>query len=338
MRLTEGGTLLSLTEGATFLQVTRGNISAATTLTVGSPQSANQLMTAVYGIDAYPDTVTVLPNGGERRIVTKVDPEQEHFFDGAASGTTYVSSDSSVATVDADGVIRHVGVGTVTITVINGWGEDQVQVSVLPALIGDSVAIDATPGGIVQNAEGIQIAFGPGGLSDDAVVTVTSMSEAELPIPMPTIDELSFVGAFNLDVTGAEFDDTVQIAVPVPNSRGEPGDQVWFFVSEMLPVGENGELIEVWRVVNSGTIDENGMARANSPPFPGLSQRGSVLIARAANPRPTLRVDVGFTTAAMLIYAPALGIAATGGLAGSVAANRPCRDRTQTVHAAIRPA
>ena len=38
VRLTEGGTLLSLTEGATFLQVTRGNISAATTLTVGSPQ------------------------------------------------------------------------------------------------------------------------------------------------------------------------------------------------------------------------------------------------------------------------------------------------------------
>ena len=277
-------------------------------------------MTAVYGIDAYPDTVTVLPNGGERRIVTKVDPEQEHFFDGAASGTTYVSSDSSVATVDADGVIRGVGVG-------DGDDHRDQRLGRRSSASQRASCVDRRQCGDRCNTgrhraerRGHPDRLRSGGLSDDAVVTVTSMSEAELPIPMPTIDELSFVGAFNLDVTGAEFDDTVQIAVPVPDGAGEPGDQVWFFVSEMLPVGENGELIEVWRVVDSGTIDENGMARANSPPFPGLSQRGSVLIARAANPRPTLRVDVGFTTAAMLIYAPALGIAATGGLAGSVAA------------------
>ena len=336
LRLSADGTLLSLNEGATYLQVTRGAISAATGITVGDPQSVEQLMTQIYGIDAYPDTVTLLPSGGERRIVTRVDPEQEYYFDGAAEGTVYVSSDSSIVTVDANGLMRGVGVGRAKVTVINGWGEDVIDVSVLPASVGNAIAVDADVGAIVQNASGVQVSFGPGSLSGDAVVTVTSLAEGDMSIPMPTTDQLSFVGAFALDITGGTVDEALQIAVPVPAGGGKPGDQVWFFVSQMLPVGPNGALQEVWTVVDSGVIDADGMARAKSPPFPGLSQRGQVLIARAAQPLPTLNVNVGFTTAAALIFAPAIGICRHWRVGRFGRGHGHCRHCAGRVHAPVR--
>ncbi|HEY6817505.1 MAG TPA: putative Ig domain-containing protein [Croceibacterium sp.] len=320
LALADTGSMLSLKEGATHLKVTRGTISNATTVTVGEPVDANALMTAIYNIDAYPDTVTLLPGGGTRQIVTSLDPDREFFANGAAAGTTYVSRDSAIVTVDANGLMRGVGVGSTTVVVINRWGEDRIEVTVSPPAVGDNVAVVGQNGAIVENAEGVQVAFGPGALSGNATVTIDSLTEAELPIPMVGGDTgmFSFVAAFDLQVEGAEIGDALQVAVPVGAGLGQPGDQVWFFTSMMLPVGENGEEIEVWTVVDSGTIDADGMARAKSPPFPGLSNRGKVLIARAAQPLPTLRINAGFTTAAMIAFAPAIGIAAVGGLGGAV--------------------
>src|SRR5690606_6660237 len=100
-------------------------------------------------------------------------------------------------------------------------------------------------GGIVENADGVQISFGPGALTGDATVTIDSLNEAELPIPMVGGDTgmFGFLGAFDLQVDGGEFNDTVQIAVPAGDAA--PGEQVWFFTNLMLPLGENGEDIEV---------------------------------------------------------------------------------------------
>ena len=267
--LSDAGMMMSLKNGATYLKVSRGDIAAATTVTVRYPQTGMEILTAAFGIDAYPDTVTLLPTGGTRRIITQLDENGELFADGATEGTIYVSHDTSIVTVDENGMMRAVGQGTTMVTVINRWGQDRVLVSVQPATVGDAVAVTAETGGIVENGDGIQIAFGAGGLTGDATVTIDTLTEAELPIPMVGGDTgvFSFLGAFDLQVNGAEFNDTVQIAVPVAEGQGEPGDQVWFFASMMLPLGENGEDIEVWTVIDSGTIDADGMARAKAPPF-----------------------------------------------------------------------
>ncbi|MFA7603825.1 MAG: CARDB domain-containing protein, partial [Novosphingobium sp.] len=320
--LSNNGSMLALKDGATHLKVSRGNVAAATTVTVGYPKTGLEIMTATFDIDAYPDSVTLLPTGGTRQIITSMDPNREFFANGAAEGTVYISHDSSIVTVDADGLMRAVGEGSTFVTVINRWGQDRIRVTVAPAVIGDNVTIDGAAGGIVQNSDGVQIAFGPGGLTGQATVTIDTLTEAELAIPMVGGDTglFGFLGAFDLQVDGAGFNDTVQIAYPVGAAAGQPGDQVWFFTNVMLPIGENGEEVEVWTVIDSGTIDADGMARVKSPPFPGLSKRGQVLIASAAVPLPQYNLNVGYATAITIAFAPMIGIAAVGGLAGAVTA------------------
>src|SRR3546814_12418349 len=69
---------------------------------------------------------------------------------------------------------------------------------------------------------------------------------------------------------------------------------------------------------DSGAIDANGVARTNSPPFPGLSKSGQVMIARASQPMQQVRIDVTgqLTFTAMTITA--LGLSVTGGMVGAV--------------------
>src|SRR5690606_9503418 len=105
IRLTESGELQALKQGSTYLQVARGNISAATAVTVGFPTTGFEIMTATFDIDAYPDSVTLLPHGGTRQIITSMDPNREFFANGASEGTKYVSHDTAIVTVDEDGLL-----------------------------------------------------------------------------------------------------------------------------------------------------------------------------------------------------------------------------------------
>ena len=319
VRIESDGTLYALKDGATYLKIARGGIAAATSMTVGLPSTGHDLMTSVYDIDAYPDSVTLLPNGGTRQVLVRLDPNERYFATGD-DGVVFVSGDSSVVTVDADGLIRGVGEGSTTVTAIYRWGEDQVRVSVMPTAIGDAVAIDGETGGIVQSSDGIQIAFGPGALDGDATVSIETLTQAQLTTPLPNADVFQFLGAFDLQVQGAEFTDTVQLAVPVQPGAGQVGDEVWFFASKTLPIGPNGAEQDVWVVIDSGTIDADGMARVKSPPFPGLSTNGNILIAKAARPLTRVRLDIGLSVGLTMLFAPAIGVAAVGGLAGAVTA------------------
>src|SRR3546814_14730065 len=100
-------------------------------------------------------------SGQERRIVTRLDPTDEFYADGAAAGTVYISGNEAVVTVDADGVMRGVGAGTTTVTVINAFGEDRLEVHVEAPVVGDTVTIGSA-GAIVPNSDGGQPALGPG--------------------------------------------------------------------------------------------------------------------------------------------------------------------------------
>src|SRR3546814_12548993 len=95
-----------------------------------------------YGVDAYPDAVSSLAAGGERQIVTRLDLVDEVYADGPDSGTIYISGDSSIVTVDENGLIRGVGEGVTTITVIHGFGEDRIEVRVDAPMVGDTQVID----------------------------------------------------------------------------------------------------------------------------------------------------------------------------------------------------
>ncbi len=314
--LTPEGLVTALAEGHTILHAERGNAAAGTVVGVGTTDSTEDFLTALYGLDAYPDTVTIVPDGGSRQIVTSIGPNYDHFVGKASDGTRYFVGNSAVVTVSEDGLIEAVGPGETTVTVIDAFGEDTITVKVAEPTTGPLVAV-GEDGGIVRNAEGTEVAFGPGQLNDNAVVSIDQVAEGELALPMPSA--FDFVAAFDLGISGAEVSGPLQIATPVSADVAAPGDQVFFFVKMNLPVGENGAYQDVWTVVDSGSVDENGVARSHSPPFPGLSQRGNVLVAKANQPTGLLYVDLELQAAIQGLFILSMGIAVVGGPAGAIA-------------------
>ncbi|MCB2002255.1 MAG: hypothetical protein KDH91_18690, partial [Rhodoferax sp.] len=318
------GLLTALSDGHSVLLATRGAVTAATVIGVGKPDvnDYHQHTSWLYGIDAYPDTVTILPDGGSRQIVVSLGETGRITITEAADGTLYFSGNTDVVTVGANGLIEAVGEGRTHVTVINGYGEEVIAVQAQPPVSTDGEAALDTQGGIVTNADGVMVAIGAGGLDAPATVKVTTVLEDDLSLALPSNQEtgettFNYLGAFDLEVEGGNLTGPIQIAVPV-NGGYTPGETVYFFQKTNQPVGPNGERMDVWTIMDSGTVGEDGMARTASPPFPGLSNRGSVLIARSAQPLGIVRIDMGHVFGVMAAMVGTLGICATGGLAGAV--------------------
>ncbi|MCU0915393.1 MAG: tandem-95 repeat protein [Planctomycetes bacterium] len=310
--ISASGVVTAKQNGTTTLVVRRGNLQAATAIGVGLPGDSRGLVLHVFGIDAYPNAVTLAP-GGQRQIVVSLGSTQEMFIQAAAAGTRYYVGDSSVVSVTADGLIQAAGEGTTTITVICGDAEETITVQVEPAAVGP-VVVDAA-GAIVQGPQGYQVSIGPGQLTEDATVSVVPIAESNLTVPVPPA--FNYAGAFSLEVDGANLNGPVQIAAPVDPSIAAPGDQVWFLRQVQLP-DENGVLHEYWASIDIGVVDAGGVARTTSPPFPGLSQRGNVLIARAAQPLGTIRLNAEFYKGLMWASIGALGVVAMFGASGGL--------------------
>src|SRR3546814_2295474 len=123
-------------------------------------------------------------------------------------------------------------------------------------MVGDTQVI-GQDGGIIQNSDGVQVSFGPDQLDEDTTVEVVSVAKEDLGAPPPNEDYFDFVAAFDLNVEGGEINGPLQIGAPVSPDVGAPGDEVYFFQLQELPIGENGELVETWVMLDNGTIDAN---------------------------------------------------------------------------------
>ena len=124
---------------------------------------------------------------------------------------------------------------------------------------------------------------------------------------MPVPPSMNFAGAYDLQVQGSEIQGAMQVAVPVDETFA-PGDELFFFQKIRFP-NEAGELIDYWAVVDSGKVGADGMARSTSPPFPGLSQRGNVLVAKSAQPLKLIRIELDWVLNPTMAFLPALGFA-----------------------------
>src|SRR3546814_10968282 len=92
--------------------------------------------------------------------------------------------------------MRGVGAGTTTATVINAFGEDRIEVHVEAPVVGDTVTI-GSDGAIVQNSDGVQLAFGPGQLGGDTSVSIASVAQDDLALQPPNAEYFDFVAAFD---------------------------------------------------------------------------------------------------------------------------------------------
>jgi hypothetical protein len=304
--LTRDGVLSAAApEGTTILLASRGALTVATSVTVGEPDVQGAIG-YFHTIDAYPDAITLVPEGGNRQIVVNL-ADPLIFVGRATDGTRYFSSNTDVVTVTPDGLIEAVGEGVAEVTVIHYDAEEVLRVRVDAPKTGP-VVVAKDDGAIVRNAEGYAVAIGPGLLSGNATVAIEGVAEADLALPLPGAGAFGFVGAFDLSVDGGDLLGPVQIAVPVAASVAAPGDQIFFMRKMTLPM-DAGLTREVWTVVDSGTVGADGFARTASPPYPGLGDRGSYLIAKMTVPSGSLYIDPATINGIMYAYSAAMGIA-----------------------------
>src|SRR5690606_15576408 len=72
VKVATGGLMTAIGEGDTWLLASRGNVSAATSVAVGIADDGDGAIAQIFGIDAYPDSVTLIPEGGTRQVVTQL--------------------------------------------------------------------------------------------------------------------------------------------------------------------------------------------------------------------------------------------------------------------------
>ena len=312
-RLTEGGVLSAVQAGDTVLQVGRGTIAAATTVSVGVPSDHSGFTAQLLGIDAYPNSVSIPLGDGEKQITVSLGLGRDTFITNE-DGVQYFVGNSQIITVTEDGLVQAVGEGETTVTVVYRGAEETITVKVEQVEQGPAQVDEE--GAIVESEDGYQVAIGPGLLDGAAAVNVTKLEDHELPLPVPPY--FNFAAAFNLNIQGANLTGPVQVAAPVDPAVALPGEEVYFFRHARLPV-ENGELRDFWVVMDSGIVSEDGIARTSSPPFPGLSSRGDMLIAKAAQPVRAVFIDLDqFASQMVFCSIVATGMAAVGGITGGV--------------------
>lgn len=178
LRAGDAATLRWSTENATSvtLEPEIGAVEPVGDLQVSPPETTvyTLIVSGLDGVARSEVTVNVLPAGVDPESVEIVDDDfvlseaaatrqlqvlcrftdgQELDVTASDAGTLYESSDATVATVSADGLVTAMGQGTADITATFGSMSDSVEVTVdTSAPRAPTVLLTATPGALVQGA------------------------------------------------------------------------------------------------------------------------------------------------------------------------------------------
>src|SRR6266571_1101043 len=286
------GTVRGLSEGTAILTAKSHGIQAFNALgvfQVAIPDPADQgAESSQEPIDpgVYPGTLTLTNNGGKRQLkITAVDGTD---ITTAAMGTLYFVGNPDVATITPDGLVMGLAEGVTTLSIINGAGQQNVELKVQAPSVGATL-VNAQDGGAVQGADGSLVMVGPGALAGDAQVSIAKLNIADVGIPLPAPNVLNALGAFRLDLGPDSLNAPVQLALhvtaPIDPATGLPrtlpaGTEVFFLLKGTI-ADEFGVLHDTWWVIDNGHMDENGIARTASIPYPGILDGGTLLVVAA---------------------------------------------------------
>ena len=227
------------------------------------------------------------------------------------SGTEYISSNPSVATVSTEGLVTALAPGQATISVIhlgttyddnNNYDYQQIGqtdlsiVISLPQMVdgGTNPAIHITPsaGGVVADAAGDTVLIGPNALLSDANIGITKISVPNLQsvtglaAPLSAIGAAQAVAAFNLNLDAQGLANPAQLLIPLQTSGAALGDQVFFFRQDSI-LGGDGNVHQTWWLTDSGIVvnDATGQlfAETNGSQYGGVLQGGNYVVVFANN-------------------------------------------------------
>jgi len=277
--ISDRGSVTGVKDGTTIFSAQRDGLSAVTAARVGEagvPGTEAELNTAIaeyFGLDVYPDAVTLTPNV-ERQIKVGIEGQADSpDLSDNSTGTRYFANNSDVISVDEDGLITTLSEGSAEVTVIHGGVESIIPVNVETPHLG-ATELDGD-GGIVENEDGYQVMIAEGAIKDETEVNITTVEESELNAPLP--EKFEVIDAFNLELGEDDLAVPAQIALPAPEGLA-PGTEVFFMRDGELP-DATGTWNPMWLVEESGIVGSDGMIRTSSPPWPGIKEDGIYTVA-----------------------------------------------------------
>jgi VCBS repeat-containing protein len=231
-----------------------------------------------------------------------------------SSGTRYIVSDDSIASISESGLITALRSGQVTVSIIHLAsvvdaygsvseqiiGQSDINLSVQSAQHTDNDPATAAPQTILVNAElgaaisaetGETVMIGAGALTQDTPVAISRTDLSSID-PGTTLfagqySGLQAIGAFNLNIGSAASAYPLQLAIPVQNGiAAQAGDEVWFLrKGKVLAEGSTAANLiyqDTWWIVDNGfiTLDANGnaIAKTASPPYDGILESGEYMV------------------------------------------------------------
>ena len=308
------GNVIAKQAGLATVHVTARGIEGVNTLSVSLYGEQPELDDNGFEVDVYPKAVT-LPINGERQLkVTDVDGNK---VSTAVSGTKYFISDSNIAEIGADGLIKAKAAGIALVTVVNNGHQYSFSLIIQQPEMGSAI-VDAKKGAVVQDTEGNILMVAPGAVKEGTVVSIKSRSLDDLGMQLPAPDVLTSLAAFDISIGDGKTDLPLQLAIKVPKQAknaktGEMedllvGEEVFFWRKGII-VDENGVSHDTWWLLDNGVIGEDGVARTSSPPYSGASFGGEWLVTKTIVDKKTGEVQVKGVNIGAAIWASTSAIA-----------------------------
>jgi uncharacterized protein YjdB len=170
-----GGLVKGVAAGSATITATLGSVTGSTPVTVTAP--------SITSISVTPDDMTLAIGVGEQYIASAI------YSDGSiqdlVTGVTWTSSNTSVATVDSDGLATTLAAGTTTITATVGTFTDTSVITVVPARL---QSITLTPTNVTLAAGTQQQFTATGNFDDGSTQVLTSALWSSSATSVLTID------------------------------------------------------------------------------------------------------------------------------------------------------
>jgi YD repeat-containing protein len=277
LAISSDGAVSALNSGSAVITAASHGIIGVRALLIQSPADVNSSTgeaPAIPVVSVYPQALTLAAGTGQRQLVVTDDSGAD--ISSPDSGTLYFSSNSSIVTVSATGLVTAHATGQATVSILNLGGQTDI-----PVLVEEPLANGAqigSGGGVVSASDGSTVSIGPRVLSESHAISIASFGMDSLPLPMPD-PSFQFAAGFSLDLGGATLSAPAQLTVPTSLAAGS---KVYFFQQAEIPIGA-GQVQNSWLLVDDGVVGSDGMARTSSPPYPGITSTGKYIVALAAN-------------------------------------------------------
>ncbi len=208
-----GGLIRGVAPGSTTITIASGNISTTVSVTVTAP--------ILSGISLTPATANLPAGQAQQYSVTGT------YSDGSTQNLTgtssYISSNATIATVDASGMVRGVAQGTATLTATNGGFSATATVTVLPPVLTGIVITPAStsvPAGLTQQYT-VTGTYSDGSTQDvTASSTYTSSNTTVATIDAAGLGKGLTQGTATITATHGGFSSTATLTVTAPILSG----------------------------------------------------------------------------------------------------------------------